>query len=198
MFTGIIESLGLIKDIVKHEDYWDISVLTNFNDVKIGESISVNGVCLTVTKINDVKLDFQIISESLNMSSLNLLKSGDKVNLERSMMLNNRLDGHLVQGHVESIGEIVSKNTNDGETKIEIKIDSEIIKYCIYKGSIAIDGISLTISKIFSNSIEISIIPYTLDNTTLGIKDIGSFVNIETDMIAKYVERRLEYKDKIL
>ena len=161
MFTGIIESLGLIKDIVKHEDYWDISVLTNFNDVKIGESISVNGVCLTVTKINDVKLDFQIISESLNMSSLNLLKSGDKVNLERSMMLNNRLDGHLVQGHVESIGEIVSKNTNDGETKIEIKIDSEIIKYCIYKGSIAIDGISLTISKIFSNSIEISIIPYT-------------------------------------
>ena len=109
------------------------------------------------------------------------------------MKLNDRLDGHLVQGHVEDTGKILSKITNEGETKIKIEINKDIIKYCIYKGSIAVDGISLTISKIYSNSIEICIIPYTLKHTTLGIKDVGSLVNIETDMISKYVERRAQF-----
>ena len=104
-----------------------------------------------------------------------------------------RLDGHLVQGHVEDTGKILSKVTNEGETKIKIEINKDIIKYCIYKGSIAVDGISLTISQIYSNSIEICIIPYTLKHTTLGIKDTGSLVNIETDMISKYVERRAQF-----
>ena len=195
MFTGIVENLGKVKQIDKYNDYWSISICTDFNDIKIGDSISINGVCLTVTKISKTILDFEVISETLNKSNLQLLEIGHMINVERSLRLNDRLDGHLVQGHVESVGEIISKVTNDGETRMTIKINKEYMKYCIYKGSIAIDGISLTISKIHSNSIEICVIPYTLKNTTLGIKDAGSLVNIETDMISKYVERRLEYKN---
>ena len=195
MFTGIVENLGKVKKIDKYNDYWSISICTDFNDIKIGDSISINGVCLTVTKISKTILDFEVISETLNKSNLQLLEIGHMINVERSLRLNDRLDGHLVQGHVESVGEIISKVTNEGETRLKIKINKEYMKYCIYKGSIAIDGISLTISKIYSNSIEICVIPYTLKNTTLGIKDAGSLVNIETDMISKYVERRLEYKN---
>ena len=193
MFTGIIENLGEIKKIDKYEDYWKFSILTNFSDIKLGDSISINGVCLTVTKIDGKKLDFEVVSETLIKSNFKSINEGDVVNLERSLKLNDRLDGHLVQGHVEDTGKILSKVTNEGETKIKIEIDKDIIKYCIYKGSIAVDGISLTISKIYSNSIEICIIPYTLKHTTLGIKDVGSLVNIETDMISKYVERRAQF-----
>jgi len=193
MFTGIIENLGEIKKIDKYEDYWKFSISTNFTDIKLGDSISINGVCLTVTKIDGKKLDFEVVSETLIKSNFKSVKEGDVVNLERSLKLSDRLDGHLVQGHVEDTGKILSKVTNEGETKIKIKIDKDIIKYCIYKGSIAVDGISLTISKIYSNSIEICIIPYTLKHTTLGIKDVGSLVNIETDMISKYVERRVQF-----
>ena len=193
MFTGIIENLGEIKKIDKYEDYWKFSVSTNFSDIKLGDSISINGVCLTVTKINGKQLDFEVVSETLIKSNFKSVKEGDVVNLERSLKLNDRLDGHLVQGHVEDTGKILSKVTNEGETKIKIEINKDIIKYCIYKGSIAVDGISLTISKIYSNSIEICIIPYTLKHTTLGIKDTGSLVNIETDMISKYVERRAQF-----
>ena len=194
MFTGIVKNLGKVNNIDQYDDYWNISIFTNFNDTKAGDSISVNGVCLTVIKVNETVLDFEVILETLNKTNLKLLEKGNMVNLERSLRLNDRLDGHLVQGHVESTGEILSKVINDGETKIKIEISEKYIKYCIYKGSISIDGISLTISKIYSNSIEICIIPYTLEHTTLGIKDVGSVVNIETDMIAKYIERRLEYK----
>ena len=193
MFTGIIENLGEIKKIDKYEDYWKFSVSTNFTDVKLGDSISINGVCLTVTKIDEKQLDFEVVSETLIKSNFKSINEGDVVNLERSLKLNDRLDGHLVQGHVEDTGKILSKVTNEGETKIKIEIEKDIIKYCIYKGSIAVDGISLTISKIYSNSIEICIIPYTLKHTTLGIKDVGSLVNIETDMISKYVERRAQF-----
>ena len=193
MFTGIIENLGEIKKIDKYEDYWKFSILTNFSDIKLGDSISINGVCLTVTKIDEKQLDFEVVSETLIKSNFKSINEGDVVNLERSLKLNDRLDGHLVQGHVEDTGKILSKVTNEGETKIKIEINKDIIKYCIYKGSIAVDGISLTISKIYSNSIEICIIPYTLKHTTLGIKDVGSLVNIETDMISKYVERRAQF-----
>ena len=193
MFTGIIENLGEIKKIDKYEDYWKFSISTNFTDIKLGDSISINGVCLTVTKIDEKQLDFEVVSETLIKSNFKSVKAGDVVNLERSLKLSDRLDGHLVQGHVEDTGKILSKVTNGGETKIKIEIDKDIIKYCIYKGSIAVDGISLTISKIYSNSIEICIIPYTLKHTTLGIKDVGSLVNIETDMISKYVERRVQF-----
>ena len=148
----------------------------------------------------------RIVDHDVNVQSFreklrSLLKIFDEsihidheVNLERSMKINDRLDGHLVQGHVESIGKILSKLTNDGETKIKIEIEKELLKYCIYKGSITFDGVSLTISQIASCSIEVSIIPYTLANTTLGSKSVGDYVNVETDMIAKYVSRQMDFK----
>tara|TARA_Y100000996_G_scaffold392623_1_gene355532 strand:+ start:398 stop:985 length:588 start_codon:yes stop_codon:yes gene_type:complete len=194
MFTGIVESLGLVKKIIKHQDYWDISIKTNFDSVKLGESILVNGVCLTIVEIDDYILSFQIILETLNKSSLDLLDIDHEVNLERSMKINDRLDGHLVQGHIESIGKVLSKHSNDGQTKITIEIEQDLLKYCIYKGSITFDGVSLTISKIASCLIEVSIIPYTLANTTLGSKSVGDYVNVETDMIAKYVARQMDFK----
>ena len=194
MFTGIIEDLTAINKIKKFHDYWKISIISKFKDITIGASISINGVCLTVVDNNNNELYFDIINETLEKTNLKFLKNNDLVNIERCIKLNERLDGHIVQGHIECLGKLVSKNTIGGETKIKIKIDDEYMKYCIYKGSIAIDGISLTISNIDDNYIECSIIPYTLDNTTLKVREVGEYLNIETDMISKYVEKQLMNK----
>jgi len=194
MFTGIIEDLAEIEDLMKFNDYWKISIFLNFENVNIGDSISVNGVCLTVENIKKNLFYFDVIKETLNITNLKFLKISDVVNIERCLKLNDRIDGHIVQGHIECLGELLLKETNDGETKIRIKLDDKYIKYCIYKGSIAIDGISLTISDINDDYIECSIIPHTLKNTTLGVKNVGEWVNIETDMIAKYVEKQLNSK----
>ena len=193
MFTGIIEAFGEVVSIDKHSDYWSTSIETKFDDIKSGDSISVNGVCLTVTKINNQCLDFDIILETLKKTNLKDLNENSIVNLERCLKLSDRLDGHLVQGHVECMGKIVSKETTIGETKIVVEVDNEYLKYCIYKGSITLDGVSLTISALYSTSIEVSIIPYTYKNTTLGIKKEGEFLNIETDIISKYIERKMEF-----
>jgi len=194
MFTGIIEDLAEIEDLMKFNDYWKISIFLNFENVNIGDSISVNGVCLTVENIKKNLFYFDVIKETLNITNLKFLKISDVVNIERCLKLNDRIDGHIVQGHIECLGELLLKETNDGETKIRIKLDDKYIKYCIYKGSIAIDGISLTISDINDDYIECSIIPHTLKNTTLGVKNVGEWVNVETDMIAKYVEKQLNSK----
>ena len=195
MFTGIIEDIGKVRIVKQCEDHWKISIESKFNGINLGDSIAINGVCLTVSMIENNRLYFDIISETLEKSNLRLLKNDGLVNLERCLKFYDRLDGHLVQGHIECMGEILSKSSNIGETKIEISLNKRYLKYCIYKGSIAIDGVSLTIANLRSNSIEISIIPYTLKHTPLGIKDVGSLVNIETDMIAKYVEKNLKYKN---
>jgi len=195
MFTGIIEDLGKVSIVDQCKDYWKISIKSKFDDINIGDSISVNGVCLTVAMIKNGRLYFDIVSETLEKSNLKLIKNDESVNLERCLRLNDRLDGHLVQGHIECTGKILSKSINEGETKLEISLNDSYLKYCIYKGSIAVDGVSLTIAKLNSNSIEISIIPHTLKHTTLGIKNVGSLVNIETDMISKYIERNLQYKN---
>ena len=195
MFTGIIEDLIEINKIKKFDDYWKISIISKFKNVKIGASISINGVCLTVVDINNNELYFDVINETLEKTNLKFLKSNDLVNVERCMKLNERLDGHIVQGHIECLGKLISKKTTGGETKIQIKIDNKYMKYCIYKGSIAIDGISLTISKIDDNYIQCSIIPHTLDNTTLKVRQVDEYLNIETDMISKYVEKQLINKN---
>ena len=194
MFTGIVEDLGKVESITKFDDYWSISVSSKFDNTIIGNSIAINGACLTIANQNAKSFSFDVINETLKITNLKFLDIGDYVNVERCMKLNDRIDGHIVQGHVECIGKLISKKTNNGETKIRIKIDNKYMKYCIYKGSIAIDGISLTISKIDDDYIECSIIPHTLKNTTLGFKQIGSFLNIETDMISKYVEKQLNFK----
>ena len=195
MFTGIIEDLCKVSHVDTFENYSTISVRSKFKDVKIGASIAINGVCLTVADINKKLLSFDVISETLEKTNLKFLKNGDLVNIERCMRINDRIDGHIVQGHIECIGELSSKITKGGETKIRIKIDNKYMKYCIYKGSIALDGISLTISKIDNDYIECSIIPHTLNHTTLKIRKVGDMLNIETDMISKYIEKQLIYKN---
>ena len=193
MFTGIIESFGKVLSVVKKSDYWSVLIQTEFDDMKLGDSVSVNGVCLTVTMVKDKSLEFDIILETLNKTNLNFLCKHIIVNLERCLKLSDRLDGHLVQGHIECTGKILSIKTNEGETKIAIEIDKEYLKYCIYKGSITLEGVSLTISALHQSGVEVSVIPYTYENTTLGVKKVGDFINIETDIISKYIERRMEF-----
>ena len=192
MFTGLVEDLGKINSINKFDGYWNVEIITKLDDIIIGDSVSVNGVCLTVINLNKDIIGFDIVSESLEKSNLSNLKTNEIVNLERCLKLSDRIGGHLVQGHVECIGEIVSKESLlDGEVIFEVSFDRDFLKYCIYKGSITLDGISLTIKDILKNSIKVSIIPHTLKNTTLGFKEVNSFLNVETDLIAKYVERNL-------
>ena len=192
MFTGLLEDLGKINSINKFDGYWNVEIITKLDDIIIGDSVSVNGVCLTVVNLNKDIIGFDIVSESLEKSNLSNLKTNEIVNLERCLKLSDRIGGHLVQGHVECIGEIVSKESLlDGEVIFEVSFDRDFLKYCIYKGSITLDGISLTIKDILKNSIKVSIIPHTLKNTTLGFKEVNSFLNVETDLIAKYVERNL-------
>ena len=192
MFTGLVEDLGKINSINKFDGYWNVEITTKLDDIIIGDSVSVNGVCLTVVNLNKDIIGFDIVSESLEKSNLSNLKTNEIVNLERCLKLSDRIGGHLVQGHVECIGEIVSKESLlDGEVIFEVSFDRDFLKYSIYKGSITLDGISLTIKDILKNSIKVSIIPHTLKNTTLGFKEVNSFLNVETDLIAKYVERNL-------
>ena len=192
MFTGLVEDIGKVKNIDKFSDYWNVVISTKLDDIKIGDSVAVNGVCLTVVNFGKNIISFDIVSESLMKSNLSDLIINQIVNLERCLKLSDRIGGHLVQGHVECVGEIISKESLlDGEVIFEVSFDQDFLKYCIYKGSITLDGISLTIKEILKKSIKVSVIPHTLKNTTLGFKDVSANLNIETDLIAKYVERNL-------
>jgi len=196
MFTGLVEDLGKVKNIDKLDGYWNVDICSKLDDIIIGDSIAVNGVCLTVVSISTNVISFDIVSESLDKSNLSDLIVNQIVNLERCLKLSDRIGGHLVQGHVECVGEIISKESLlDGEVVFEVSFDKVFLKYCIYKGSITLDGISLTIKEILKGSIKVSIIPHTLKNTTLGFKGVNDSLNIETDLIAKYVERNLLNRD---
>tara|TARA_B100000029_G_C17461363_1_gene918625 strand:+ start:564 stop:1196 length:633 start_codon:yes stop_codon:yes gene_type:complete len=205
MFTGIIESLGTIDNIEKTDLGLIFSIFSNeniFNQVNIGDSISINGTCLTITKKNNNKnlLFFDVISETLDKTNLKSLKKMEKVNLETSLKFGDSLDGHIVQGHVDTVATIINNKLIDDNWLLEIKIEKEWMKFCILKGSIAIDGISLTIADINNNyddkygSISISIIPHTLENTNLQFKNKDDIVNIETDFFGKYIEKFLQLR----
>ena len=192
MFSGIIEDLGQILNIKTNDGGNEILVKSHLsNDAVIGDSISVNGVCLTVSHIKDDAMSFSVINETLSKTNLSDLENDTFVNLESSLKYNGKISGHLIQGHVESIGEIVNiKNIGTEEVRYSIKLENNLLKYCIYKGSVCLDGISLTIAKIKSNYIDVAIIPHTLNNTTLLFKDVGDNLNLETDMLAKYAEKQ--------
>jgi riboflavin synthase len=195
MFTGIIEEIAQIKVITlnKQGRCYTISANIVIDDMCIGDSISVNGVCLTVTKLKEDNFSIDLVEETLNKSNLGELKEGDYVNLERSMKVSDRFGGHIVQGHVETLGVILDKQEDGDEALLSVGLDPEWMRYCIPKGSITIDGISLTIASINGNIIEIALIPYTLDNTTLGLKEKSDTLNIETDIIGKYIDRLLTF-----
>lgn len=193
MFTGIIEEIGQVKNIKRGEKSTILTISASkvLEGTIIGDSISTNGVCLTINKINKGSFEADIMAETLRRSNLGDLKIGDYVNLERALTLNKRLGGHLVSGHIDGIGEIMEKKKEDNATWFTIKTSPEILRYIIQKGSIAIDGISLTIAYVDQDLFKFSIIPHTGENTTLLDKNQGQTVNLECDLIGKYVEKLL-------
>lgn len=193
MFTGLIVELGEFISLEKKSGNAILSLKCNtiLGDVAIGDSISINGVCLTVVKINGNILSFDVSYETLKTTNLGELKKSDKVNIEPSLKPNSKMGGHFVTGHVDSIGKIRSKRVSGNVVRIEIEAPPEILKFTVQKGSIAIDGISLTIVEIYEDAFSIVIIPHTAKMTTIGLKNQGETVNLEGDILGKYVAKFL-------
>ena len=193
MFTGIVESMGTVKRLArKGEDarlFIDTSM--NLDDLKIGDSIAINGACLTVTEKTGSIFSADVSAETMARTNIKFLKSGEKVNLEKSLRMNSFLGGHLVLGHVDGMGKIQEKIIKANSIQFGVEIDNELSRYVVEKGSVAVDGISLTVNSCEKNRIYVNIIPYTARNTTLGFKKVADLVNIETDIIAKYIEKFL-------
>ncbi len=194
MFTGIVEATGTVKDIEKKGGSGRITVETPFRDgdsIPVGGSLSVDGVCLTATEIKDGLFRADLSGETLSKTTLGSLKRGDRVNLERPLTLGTPLGGHLVTGHVDCTGRIEKKERLKDGLLIYISIPEEHKRYLVEKGSVAVDGISLTVCGLTAVGFTVVLVPHTLRVTTIGNKPVGSPVNIETDIIAKYVERFL-------
>lgn len=191
MFTGIIEGLGTIGAIrpAGHGKRLTIEADYALDQTKIGDSIAVNGACLTVVKISGSTFEVDLSPETLSTSTFDKAKQGDRLNLERAMRLSDRIDGHLVLGHVDGIGIIEQQHKLGNAIGVSIAVPAAVSRYMIHKGSVAVDGISLTINALTPKSFTVSIIPHTGRLTTIGMKQKGQPVNIETDMIGKYVER---------
>jgi riboflavin synthase len=196
MFTGIVEELGEVAGIEHRENAARLTIRGSTDDTSLGESIAVNGVCLTVTDIMDGTFTADVMGETLDRSGLGTLTPGSPVNLERSVRLVDRLGGHIVQGHVDATATILSRTPTPHWDQVRIELPGKISRYVVEKGSIAIDGISLTVSELSGPGeahgwFEVCLIPETLKRTTLGIAEAGDTVNLEVDVIAKYVERLL-------
>ncbi|MEO8555593.1 MAG: riboflavin synthase [Actinomycetota bacterium] len=196
MFTGIVEELGEIVAIDHGAESAVIKVRGPLvtSDATHGASIAVNGVCLTVVEHDGETFSVDVMAETLNRSSLGSLEAGAKVNLERAMAASARLDGHIVQGHVDGTAQILARVPGDRWEAVQLTLPPELSRYVVEKGSITVDGVSLTVSAITDNTFSVSLIPTTLGLTTLGIKDVGDLVNLEVDVIAKYVERLLSHR----
>ncbi len=194
MFTGIIQAKGRVKEVT-HSDKGALFVFESdsldMSSVSIGDSIAVNGVCLTVIDFCDSNFSADVSQETLDCSIFDKLQIGQNVNLEKSLRLNQGIDGHLVSGHVDGIGKIDSITTEGESTRINIEIDQSLEKYVAKKGSICINGVSLTVNSIENNIIGINIVPHTFTLTTFGELEIGARVNIEIDIIARYLEKLL-------
>lgn len=196
MFTGIIEEIGTIKSINSTgiSSQLCISANTILKDTKIGDSIAVNGVCLTVTSIKSNLFTADVMAETLRRSNLGSLIPQSKVNLERAMPANGRFGGHIVSGHIDGTGTIVETKPEGNAVWIKINCSDNLLKYIIHKGSITIDGISLTVAKVTDSDFSVSIIPHTAANTTLLQKKSGDVVNLENDVVGKYIEKLLSFQ----
>lgn len=200
MFTGIIEEIGIVKYVRKgiKSAFLSIEGIKIPMNIKEGDSVATNGVCLTVTAISGNIFNADVMNETLSRSSLGMLKVGSEVNLERAMPINGRFDGHIVSGHIDGTGKIINIRKEDIAVWYTIQTTSKIMRYIIEKGSIAIDGISLTVTEVSQNSFKVSVIPHTAKETTLLKKSIGSLVNIENDIIGKYVEKLFPNKKELI
>ncbi len=194
MFTGIIEEIGTLKSIRKaaHSAVLEINADLVLNQTRIGDSISVNGVCLTVTGISGTSFAADAMPETMNRSNLYLLKSNDRVNLERALLPTSRLGGHFVSGHIDGTGLIESFREDENAIWITISAESSLLRYIIEKGSVALDGISLTVASVSETDFTVSVIPHTRNQTTLCSKRIREKVNIECDLIGKYIEKLMK------
>jgi len=191
MFTGLVEELGKVKTVAKGPLSIRLMVSARkvLTDAKLGDSIAVSGVCLTVVENGETWFTADVMPETLDRTALAGLKAGDTLNLERALRVGDRLGGHIVSGHIDGVGTILTKQQNDNAVIVKIAADAPVMRYIVSKGSIAIDGISLTVAELTSDWFTVSLIPHTAAQTTLGLKRAGEPVNLETDIIGKYVEK---------
>ena len=196
MFTGIIEDIGSVVSLHSSGNSMVLTIESKkiVGDVHLGDSISVNGVCLTVTRFTSSTFTVDVMPETMKDTSLKMLKSGSPVNLERAMSANGRFGGHFVSGHIDGTGRIMKKEHKDNAVYYMIELEESLSKFCIPKGSIAIDGTSLTIFGLEKNQVTVSLIPLTHQDTVLGRKNAGDIVNIENDLIGKYIIHQMEGK----
>ena len=198
MFTGIVEEMGKIVRVEKGAKSSKLTVSGDkiFSDLKLGDSVATNGVCLTVTSFSKGIFTADVMNETLKRSNLGELRQGSMVNLERAMIANGRFGGHIVSGHIDGTGVITKIEQDDIAVWYTIRADRKIMKYIIEKGSVAIDGISLTIAKVTDNDFSVSLIPHTAKETVLGYKKTGDTVNLENDVVGKYIEHFLSFKEE--
>ena len=194
MFTGIVEEVGQVKAI--GNGTLQIQATKVLEDVKLGDSIAVNGICLTVTGFNSHSFQADVMPETIKRTSLGELKLGSPVNLERALTLSSRLGGHIVSGHIDGTGRIVSLKEDKNAILMKIQTDGAILRYIVEKGSVALDGISLTVAQIGTRDFTVSLIPYTRQVTNLSAKGEGSLINIENDVVGKYVAKLLQPADE--
>ena len=199
MFTGIVEEMGAITVLGKTLAGTKLTILasTVMGDLKLGDSVSVNGACLTVVSRSDRDFSVEVSPETLSVTTLGLLNPGTPVNLERAMRLNERIGGHLVAGHVDGVGVIRSRHQEANAIIFAIEAPQNILRYCVVKGSVTVDGISLTINDVSEHGFSVAIIPHTAKVTTLGLKQVNDPVNLESDLIGKYVERLLQERGQL-
>lgn len=193
MFTGIIEEVGTVKKITEMDGAKELSIQTSFApEIHVDESIAVNGVCLTVVSFDDETFDVQCVNETLRKSNLGDLTEGDPVNLERSLTLEKAIEGHIVQGHVDTVGTVLKVDEKDADKLITFEFPEEYTNYIVGRGSIAIDGISMTVAREKENVCTVAIIPYTWDNTNFSSRKKGDRMNLEFDIFGKYILKYLE------
>ncbi|MGM9519154.1 MAG: riboflavin synthase [Phascolarctobacterium sp.] len=195
MFTGLVAELGTVQRLARQGNSYHLTVGAKkvLENLKIGDSVAVNGACLTVVRMDDSGFTADVMPETVRLTNIGSLQPGSKVNLERTLRLCDGLDGHIVSGHVEGLGTISEQRPEGIAVVVTISTPPELLKYIIKKGSIAIDGISLTVTEVTDTSFSVSLIPHTAKETTLGFKKVGDSVNLETDILGKYVERMLTW-----
>lgn len=198
MFTGIIEEIGKVERIQKDSRNCKLSIKASkiLTDIHLGDSIAVNGICLTVAHFNHQSFTVDVMNETWSRTALTLLKHGSEVNLERALSVNGRLGGHVVTGHIDGTGKISSIKKDDNAVWYQINTQKEILDLIVEKGSITIDGISLTVAKVSKLNFSVSVIPHTLEQTILKSKQVGSTVNLENDILGKYVQKLMDNSPK--
>ena len=198
MFTGIIEEIGIIRNIVKGSRSIKLTITAKkvLENTNLGDSIAVNGVCLTVTALGKDGFTADVMPESMSKTNMGRLKPGDRVNLERALTLSSRLGGHIVSGHIDGVGDIINMEKDDNAVRVTLTSVPKVMKYIVSEGSVALDGVSLTVAHLGDNDFTVSLIPHTAQMTTLLDKKVGDKLNIENDVVGKYVERLLSFSDK--